>query len=39
MNILRKMIFIFGLLLALISIGTITTYKKNKKDKTIGKDY
>ncbi len=39
MNILRKFIFIFGLLFALISIGTITTYEKNKKDKTIGKDY
>ena len=39
MNILRKMIFIFGLLLALISIGTITSYEKNQKDKVIGKDY
>ena len=39
MNILRKMIFIFGLLLALISIGTITSYEKKEKDKVIGKDY
>ena len=39
MNIFRKMIFIFGLLLALISIGTITSYEKNQKDKVIGKDY
>lgn len=39
MNILRKMIFIVGLLLALISIGTITSYEKKEKDKVIGKDY
>ena len=39
MNILRKMIFIVGLLLALISIGTITTYEKREKEKDIGKDY
>lgn len=35
----RKIFFIFGILLSLISINALISYRTPKKDKEIGKDY
>ncbi|EKV55893.1 hypothetical protein A966_13620 [Brachyspira hampsonii 30446] len=39
MNFFRKIIFIFGLLLSLISINALMACKNSKKEKEIDKDY
>lgn len=39
MNFFRKIIFIFGLLLSLISINALMSCKNPKKEHEIGKDY
>ncbi|ACN83594.1 hypothetical protein BHWA1_01114 [Brachyspira hyodysenteriae WA1] len=39
MNFFRKIIFIFGLLLSLISINALLACKNPKKEEDIDKDY
>ncbi len=39
MKIFRKIFFIFGILLSLISINALMLYREPKKDKEITKDY
>ncbi len=39
MKIFRKMFFIFGIILSLISINALMSYREPKKDKEITKDY
>ncbi len=39
MNMMKKMVFLLGLLLAFISISAMTSYDRPKKKKEIEKDY
>lgn len=39
MNFFRKIIFIFGLLLSLISINALMAFRNPKKSEEIDKDY
>ena len=39
MNFFRKIIFIFGILLSLISINALMACKHSKKEEEINKDY